>query len=56
MRVTVYKTTDLYVSKKKKDANYEVMALLTLNNKIINKISVKFKFFNTPTKSELKFV
>ena len=28
--------------------------MATFNNKIINKISVNFKFYNTPTKSEIE--
>ena len=31
------------------------MVLLAFNEKITNKILVNFKFYNTPTKSELKF-
>ena len=47
----------IHIEKKQIDANYEVVVLLaTLNNKTTNKISVNFKFYNTPTKSELKFI
>ena len=58
MRVSVYKTFEVCVSKKKQiDTNYELVILLaTLNNKTINKISVNFKFYDISTKSELKFV
>ena len=45
------------IEEKQIGANYEVVLLLaTLNNKTTNKISVNFKFYNTPTKSELKFI
>ena len=45
------------IEKKQIDTNYEIMVLLvTFNNKTTNEISVNFKFYNTPIKSELKFV
>lgn len=47
------------IEKKQIGTNYEIvvlLAILTSNNKTTNRISVNFKFYNTPTKCKLKFI